>query len=62
MNKIWHRGVSKYLEKEGLATKHIHSDVVVILVDDTPALLKMQSGHLNLGIGRESFEDDSMPG
>lgn len=36
--------------------------MVVILVDDTPALLTIQCGHLNLRVGRESFEDVSMPG
>ena len=38
MDKIWHRGVIRYLQKKGLTTKEIHADMVSTLGDDAPAL------------------------
>ena len=38
MDKIWHRGVIRYLQKKGLTTKEIHTDMVSTLGVDTPAL------------------------
>ena len=38
MDKIWHRGVIKYLQKNELTPKDIHADMVAILRDDAPAL------------------------
>ena len=38
MDKIWHRGVIRYLQKKGLTTKEIHIDMVSTLGDDAPAL------------------------
>ena len=34
MDKIWHRGVIRYLQKVGLTTKEIHADMVSTLGDD----------------------------
>lgn len=42
MDKIWHRGVIKYLQKKGLAPKDIHADMVATLGDDTLALSTVQ--------------------
>ena len=33
MDKIWHRVVIKYLQKQGLAPKDIHADMVATLED-----------------------------
>ena len=38
MDKIWHRGVIRYLQKKGLTTKEIHADMVSTLGDDALAL------------------------
>ena len=38
MDKIWHRGVIRYLQKKRLTTKKIHTVIVSTLGDDAPAL------------------------
>ena len=38
MNKIWNRGVIRYLQKKELTTKEIQAEVVSTLRDDAPAL------------------------
>lgn len=34
MDKVWHHGAFKYLQKKPLAPKDIHADMVTILGDD----------------------------
>ena len=55
MDKLWHHGIIKYLQKEGLAPKKIHANMVATLGDDTPALSTVKKG-------RESLEDDPRSG
>ena len=38
MDKIWHRGVIKYLYKRGLAPENTHADMVATLGDDALAI------------------------
>ena len=38
MDKIWHCGIIKYLQKKGLAPKDIHADMAATLGDNAPAL------------------------
>lgn len=55
MDKIWHGGVIKYLQKKALATKDIHADRVTILEDVTTTLSKLQldvGGLYNPNFGR----------
>ena len=42
MNKIRHRGVIRYSQIKGLATKEIQADIVATLGDDAPALSTMK--------------------
>ena len=42
IDKIWHRGIVKYLQKKGLTPREIHADMVNTLGDDAPGLLTMQ--------------------
>ena len=44
MDKIWHRGVIRYLQKKGLTTKEIHAGMVSTLRDDAPALSTVKKG------------------
>ena len=62
MDKIWHRGVIKYLQKKGLAPKDIHADMVATLGDDTPALSIVQKWTAEFNRSRESLEDDPRSG
>ena len=62
MNKIWHRGVIRYLQKNGLATKEIHTDMVSTLKDDAPALSTVKKWTAEFKRGRESLEDDPRSG
>ena len=62
MDKIWHRGVIRYLEKKGLTTKEIHSDIVSTLGDDAPVLSTAKKWAAEFKRGRESFEDDPRSG
>ncbi|CAI9733412.1 Hypothetical predicted protein [Octopus vulgaris] len=62
MDKIWHRGVIKYLQKKGLAPKDIHADMVATLGNDAPALSTVQKWAAEFRKGRENLEDDSRSG
>ncbi|XP_030588657.1 histone-lysine N-methyltransferase SETMAR-like [Archocentrus centrarchus] len=62
MDKIWHRGVIKYLQKKELAPKDIHADMVATLGDDAPALSTVQKWAAEFKRGRESLEDDQRSG
>ena len=58
MNKIWHRGVIRYLLKKELTTKEIHTDMVSTLGDDAPALSTVKKWAAEFKRGRESLEND----
>ena len=58
MDKIWQRGIIKYLQKKGLAPKDIHADMVATLGDDAPALSTVKKWEAEFKKGRESLEDD----
>ena len=58
MDKIWHHGVIRYLQKKGLTTKEIYADMVSTLGDDAPALSSVKKWAAEFKRGRESLEDD----
>ena len=58
VDKIWHRGVIRYLQKKGLTTKEIHADMVSTLGDDAPALSTVKKWAAEFKRGRESLKDD----
>ena len=58
MDKIWHRGVIRYLQKEGLTTKETHTDMVSTLGDNAPALSTVKKWEAEFKRRRESLEDD----
>ena len=62
MDKIWHRGVTRYLPKKGLTTKEIHADMVSTLGDDAPALSTVKEWAAEFKTGKESLEDDPRSG
>ena len=62
MDKVWHVGVIRYLQKKGLTTKEIHTDMVSTLRDDAPALSTLKKWAAEFKRGRESLEDDLRPG
>ena len=62
MDKIWHRDVIRYLQKKGLTTEEIHTDMVSTLGDDAPALSTVKKWAAEFKRGRESLEDDPRSG
>ena len=62
MDKIWHRGVIRYLQKKGLTTKKIHTDMVSTLGDDVPALSTVKKWAAEFKRKRESLEKDPRSG
>ena len=62
MDKIWHRGIIKYLQKKGLALKKIHADMVASLGDDASALSTVKKWAAEFKRSRESLEDDPRSG
>ena len=62
MDKIWHCGVIRYLQKKGLTTKEIQTDMVSTLGDDALALSTVKKWAAEFKRGRESLEDDPRSG
>ena len=62
MDKIWHCGVIRYLQKKELMTKDIHTDVISTLWDDAPALSTVKKWAAEFKRGRESLEDNPRSG
>ena len=62
MDKIWHHGIIKYLQKKGLAPKDIHANMVATLGNDAPALSTVKNWAAEFKRGRESLEDDPRAG
>ena len=62
MDKIWYRGVIRYLQKKGITTKEIHTDMFSTLGDDAPALSTVKKWAAEFKRGRESLEDDPRSG
>ncbi|XP_029646762.1 uncharacterized protein LOC115220762 [Octopus sinensis] len=62
MDKIWHCGVMKYLQKNDLSPKDISAVMIGILEDDTPVLSSVQEWVFQFVSGRESPEDDPRSG
>ena len=56
MDKIWHRGVIRYLQQKGLTTKETHTDMVSTLGDDAPALSTVKKWAAEFKRRRESLE------
>ena len=62
MDKIWHCGINKYIQKKGLTPKDIHTNMVAALGDDAPALSTVKKWAAEFKKGRESLEDDPRSG
>ena len=62
MDKIWHCGVIRYLQKKGLTTKEIDADIVSTLGDDAPALSTVKKWAVEFKRWRESLEDGPRSG
>ena len=62
MDKIWHRGIIKYLQNIGLALEDIHTLIVVTLGDDAPALSTVKKWAAEFKRDRESLEDSPRSG
>ena len=58
MDKIWHHGVIRYLQKKGLPTREIHADMISTLGDDALALSTVKKWAAEFKRERESLEDD----
>lgn len=58
MDKIWQRGVIKYMRKKDLTTKYIYVDTVATLGDGASASSTVQMQAVEFRRGRESFEND----
>ena len=62
MDKIWHRGITKYLLKKELAPKDIHADMVATLGDTAPSYATAKKWAAHFKMGNESLEDDDRCG
>ena len=62
MDKIWHHGIIKYLQKKRLAPKDIHADMVATLGNDAIALSTVKKWAAEFKRDRASLEDDSRSG
>ena len=62
MDKIWHCGIIKYLQKKWLALKDIHADMVATLGDNAPTLSTVKKRAAEFKRGRESLENDPRSG
>ena len=62
IDKIWQRGIIKYLQKKGLTPKDIHAHIVATLGNDAPALSTVKKWEAEFKKGRESLEDDPRSG
>ena len=62
MDKIWHRGVIRYLQKKRLTTEKIHTDMVSTLEDNARALSIVKKWAAEFKRGRERLEDDPRSG
>ena len=60
VDQIWHRVVIRYLQRKGLTTKEIRTDMVSTLGDDASALSTVQKWAAKFK--RESLEDDMRSG
>lgn len=61
MDKIWHRGVIKYLHKKGLAPKDIHADMVATLGDGAPSYANVKRWAANFKMGKDSLDRCGRP-
>ena len=62
MDKIWHRGVIKYLYKKGLVPKDIHADMVATLGDTAPLYVTVKRWAAHFKMGKERLEEDDSCG
>lgn len=62
MDKFWHRGVMKYLQKKGLTSKDFHADMIATFGADTPVLSTVLKWAAEFKRGRESLDDDQRSG
>ena len=62
MDKIRYRGVIRYLQKKGLPTKEIHTDMVSTLGDDAPPALLNVKYAAEFKRGTQSLENDPRSG